>query len=398
MTKLSSAARNITPSATEKTSFLANQLKRQGIDILSFAQGEPDFDTPEIIRKAGKRAIDNGDTRYTDVPGIYELRTAVAEKFRRENGLDYSPEEVIVSSGGKQALYVLFRSILDPGDEVLLAVPCYVSYAEQIKLAGGAPVFFETRPEENFRAKAVDIERALTPRTKALVLNSPNNPTGAVISPEELEKIAALAVEKDLLVVADEVYEHLVYDGARHVSLADLNPEIKSRTVTVNSASKTYAMTGWRVGYAAGPEEIIAAMIEIQGHASGNVAAMCQRAALNALESDPALVSEMAGAYARRRDLMVQRVNSLDGLSCREPDGAFYVFASTSGLTGRNWEKGILQNDLDVAEFFLEKAHVAVVPGTAFEYPDYVRFVFAKSEDEINQGFDRIAAALKQLN
>jgi aspartate aminotransferase len=397
MIRLSQFVRNITPSATEETSFLANQLRRRGIDILSFAQGEPDFETPDRIKDAGKKAIDQGYTCYTDVPGIHDLRIAVAEKFRRENNIDYDPAEVMISAGAKHALYVLFRSVLDPGDDVLIATPCYVSYAEQIKLAGGNPCYFKTRPEQNFRPLCRDIELALRPNTKALVLNSPNNPTGAVVQKDELHKIADLAVEKNFLVITDEVYEHLRYDDNQHISIASLNEDIKARTVTINSTSKTYAMTGWRVGYAGGPREIIDAMSELQGHASGNVAELCQWAAITALQIDKAVIDNMVATYGRRRDLMVDRINAIDGLQCRKPDGAFYVFADIKNLLGRKWEKGILQNDFDVVQLFLKKAHVAIIPGTAFNYPNYVRFVFAKSEKDINQGFDRIAEAVSRL-
>ena len=397
MVRLSTAVKNTTPSSTEKTSFLANQLRRQGIDIISFAQGEPDFDTPDHIKQAGKEAIDNGHTRYTDIPGIHDLRIVVAEKFNRENGINYDPSEVIVSAGAKHALYVLFRSVLNQGDDVLVATPCYVSYAEQIKLAGGNPCFYTTDPEKNFRPTVQDIEAAITPNTTVLVLNSPNNPTGAVVQKKELHKIANLAVQNDLLVITDEVYEHLIYDNNQHISIASMSDGIKARTVTINSASKTYAMTGWRVGYAGGPKKIINAMSELQGHVSGNVAEMSQWAAIAALKSPKEIIESMVMVYSKRRDIMVERINAIEGIRCRKPDGAFYVFASIEGLLGQRWEKGIIQNDLDVAEFFLEKAHVAVVPGSSFEYQNYLRFVFAKSEADINKGFDRIREAVSQI-
>jgi aspartate aminotransferase len=393
-TRLSKAVLGINPSPTEATSFLANQMKMDGIDIISFAQGEPDFDTPLNISREAARAIDEGYTRYTDVPGIREVREAVAEKFEKENGIRYRPSEVMVSNGGKQVLYLLFRTICDPGDEVIVPTPCNVSYEEQIKLSGAVPVFAPTKKENHFRLTRKDIEKFITPKTKAVLINSPNNPTGAVCEEKDLREITDLAVTHDIFIVTDEVYEHLLYDGRKHVSIAAFGEDARRNTVTVNSASKTYAMTGWRIGYAGGPEDVISGMTTLQGHVSGNVCSVSQKALLEALRGPQDAVSEMRDSYAKRRDLMVEKINSIPGLSCIRPDGAFYCFADIEGLYGKQWREGTLKNDMDAAAFFLKEAHVAVVPGTGFRWGGYVRFVFANSEEDIVKGLDRIGSAV----
>ncbi len=394
---ISKSVAGISPSATESTSFLANQMKRQGIDIISFAQGEPDFDTPDHIKKAAISAINNGFTKYTNVPGIPELRKAVAEKFKRENGITYEEDQVIISNGGKQALYELFRTICDEGDEVLIPTPCYVSYAEQIKLTGAKPLFFETKEENNFRPTLEEVKESYNLQVKAFIINSPNNPTGSIFEKGELKKIVDFLVEKGVYIITDEVYEHLIYDGKKHISVASLGEKEKEMSITVNSVSKTYAMTGWRVGYAAGPKEIIKGMINLQGHASGNVNSIAQKATLEALNGTQAPVKSMVEEYTKRREYMVSRLNKIEGIQCQYPDGAFYTFPNITALYGKKYEGNTINNDLDVAKFFLEKAHVAVVPGVAFNYPDHVRFVFAKSMEEIKEGLDRIEQAIKKL-
>jgi len=387
----------ISPSATEETSFLANQLKSQGIDIISFAQGEPDFDTPDNIKETAIAAIKAGFTKYTDVPGIPELRKAVADKFKRENGIDYELDQIIISNGGKQALYEVFRTICEKGDQVLIPTPCYVSYAEQIKLTGAEPIFFKTKEENNFRPTLEEVLENITPNVKAFIINSPNNPTGSVFEKEHLEKIAKFLVGRGVYMITDEVYEHLVYDGRNHISVASLGKEEKEMSITVNSVSKTYAMTGWRVGYTAGPREIIKAMNNLQGHATGNVNSIAQKATIEALNGNQEPVRNMVKEYAKRREYMVERLNKIEGISCRYPDGAFYTFPNVTALYGKKYDGNIIRSDVDVAKFFLNKAHVAVVPGLAFNYSGYVRFVFAKSIEEIKEGLDRIEKAIKEL-
>lgn len=394
---ISKSVANISPSATEETSFMANQLKRQGIDIISFAQGEPDFDTPDNIKKAAIAAIRAGFTKYTDVPGIPELRKAVADKFKRENGINYEPDQIIISNGGKQALYEVFRTICEEGDQVLIPTPCYVSYAEQIKLTGAEPIFFKTKEENNFRPTFEEVLANLTPRVKAFIINSPNNPTGSVIVKEQLEKIAKFLIDRRVYIITDEVYEHLVYDGNNHISVASLGEKEKEMSITVNSVSKTYAMTGWRVGYAAGSREIIKAMNNLQGHAAGNVNSIAQKATIEALNGTQEPVRNMVKEYEKRREYMVKRLNQIEGIRCRYPDGAFYTFPNVTALYGKKYDGNTIRSDVDVAKFFLNKAHVAVVPGLAFNYSGYVRFVFAKSMEEIKEGLDRIEKVIKEL-
>jgi len=408
MTKnlISKSIASISPSATEETSFMANQLKRQGIDIISFAQGEPDFDTPENIKEEAISAIKKGFTKYTNVPGIPELREAVADKFKRENGIDYEPDQIIISNGGKQALYEVFRTICEEGDQVLIPTPCYVSYAEQIKLTGAEPAFFKTKEENNFRPTFKEVIANLTHRVKALIINSPNNPTGSIVEKEQLKKIAKLLVERGVYIITDEVYEHLIYDNRKHISVASLGDKEKEMSITVNSVSKTYAMTGWRVGYAAGPKEIIKAMNNLQGHATGNVNSIAQKANVNSIAQKATIealngtqepVRNMVREYGKRREYMVNRLNQIDGIKCQYPDGAFYTFPNVIALYDKEYDGNIIRNDVDVAKFFLKQAHVAVVPGAAFNYPGYVRFVFAKSMEEIKEGLDRIEKAIKEL-
>lgn len=394
---LSKSIANISPSATESTSFLANQMKRQGIDIISFAQGEPDFDTPDNIKKAAIKAINEGFTKYTNVPGIPELRKAVVEKFKRENGINYDEDQVIISNGGKQALYILFRTICNEGEEVLIPTPCYVSYAEQIKLTGAKPLFFKTKEENNFRPTLDEVKESYNPKVKAFIINSPNNPTGSIFEEHVLRDIVKFLIEKGVYIVTDEVYEHLIYDGKKHISVASLGEKEKQMSITVNSVSKTYAMTGWRVGYAAGPKEIIKGMINLQGHVSGNVNSIAQKATLEALNGTQEPVQKMVQEYAKRREYMVNRLNQIEGIKCQHPDGAFYTFPNITALYGRKYNGNILNNDMDIAKFFLEKAHVAVVPGAAFNYPGHIRFVFAKSMKEIDEGLNRIERAIGYL-
>ena len=394
---ISKSIASISPSATEETSFMANTLKRKGIDIISFAQGEPDFDTPDNIEKAAIDAIKAGFTKYTDVPGIPELRKAVADKFKRENGIDYESDQIIISNGGKQALYEVFRTICENGDQVLIPTPCYISYTEQIKLTGAEPIFFKTKEENNFRPTLEEVLENITPNVKAFIINSPNNPTGSIFEKEQLKKIAKLLVDRGVFMITDEVYEHLVYDGKNHISVASLGKKEKEMSITVNSVSKTYAMTGWRVGYAAGPQEIIKAMSNLQGHATGNVNSIAQKATIEALNGTQEPVRNMVKEYEKRREYMVKRLNEIEGIKCNYPDGAFYTFPNVTALYGREYNGNIIGSDVDVAKFFLEKAHVAVVPGLAFNYSGYVRFVFAKSMEEIKEGLDRIEKTIKEL-
>ncbi|GAB4115603.1 MAG: pyridoxal phosphate-dependent aminotransferase [Candidatus Caldatribacteriota bacterium] len=395
---ISKSVADISPSATTSTMSLANKMKREGIDVISFAVGEPDFDTPEHIKEAAIKAIKEGFTKYTDVSGIPELRKAVAEKFQRENGIVYEEDQIVITNGGKQALYEVFRAICEEGDEILVPTPCWVSYAEQIKLTGAKPVFFETKEENNFRLTLEEVSNNYNPSVKAFIINSPNNPTGSVIEEDELRRICAFLLDKEVLIITDEVYEHLIYDGKKHISVASLGEREKEMSITVNSVSKTYAMTGWRVGYVAGPKEIIKGINKLQGHATGNVNSIAQKAAIAALRGPQEPLHKMVQEYVRRRDYMVNRLNQIEGIKCQNPDGAFYTFPNVTALYGRRYDDKVINDDLEVAKFFLEKAHVAVVPGVAFNYPGHVRFGFAKSMQEIEEGLDRIAKTIAGLN
>jgi len=394
---ISKSVAGISPSATESISFLANQLKRQGIDIISFAQGEPDFNTPNNIKEAAIAAIKTGFTKYTDVPGILELRKAVVDKFKRENGITYDVDQIIISNGGKQALYEVFRTICEKGDQVLIPTPCYVSYAEQVKLTGAEPIFFNTKEENNFRPTLEEVTENITPNVKAFIINSPNNPTGSIFEKEQLKKIAKFLVDRGVYIITDEVYEHLLYDGREHISVASLGKKEKEMSITVNSVSKTYAMTGWRVGYAAGPRKIIEAMSNLQGHATGNINSIAQKATIEALNGTQEPVKDMVKEYGKRREFMVKRLNNIEGIKCNYPDGAFYTFPNVTALYGKKYNGTTIENDMGVVKYFLEKAHVAVVPGEAFNYSGHVRFVFAKSMEEIKEGLDRIEKAIKEL-
>ena len=394
---ITSRIKNIKPSATRLFTDKAEALKAKGIDVISFSQGEPDFDTPDNIKNASISATRAGFTKYTTHAGLNELREAICYKFKRENSLEYNPSQIIVSNGAKQVLFNAFMTVCEAGDSVIVPTPCYVTFPEQIKLAGADPIFVPTKEENNFRVTLEDLKSKYTSSVKVILLNSPNNPSGASIMKKDLEEIAKFVIENDLLVITDEVYEKLIYDNNKHKSMASINQEIKDRTITINSVSKTYAMTGWRVGYAAGPKEIISAMIKLQGQSTGSINEMAQKAAIEAFTGSQAKVTEMVNEYAKRREYMVNRLNSMKGVTCKYPDGAFYVFPKISGLYGKMFKCNVLKNEGDVVNLLLDEAQITGVPGSAFEYPDYLRLTFATSMDNIKEGMDRIEAAVNKL-
>jgi len=394
---ISSIISKLSPSATIAVAAKADELKRKGIKIISFATGEPDFDTSENIKEAADQAMKAGFTKYTAVAGIKELREAICIKLKRDNHLDYIPSQIIVSNGAKQALYNAFMTICEQGDEVLLPTPCYVTFPEQVKLAGGTPVYVPTKEENNFRITLEELKTKYTPKTKVLVFNSPNNPSGAVCKGDDLEKIANFLVDKGIWVITDEIYENITYDKTEHISIASLGQEIKNQTIMVNGLSKTYAMTGWRVGYAAGPEEIISAMVKFQGHVTSNINSIAQKGAIEALTGPQEMIKAMCKEYAIRRDYIVKKLNSIRGISCNSPDGAFYVFPNITKLYGACLGNNIINNEMDVVNYILEEAHVAVVPGEAFNYPDHIRLTFAISIDDIKEGLKRIESAINKL-
>ncbi len=398
---LADRLKTLAPSSTLAVQAKARELRRRGVDVISFGAGEPDFDTPERIKQAAIQAMRRGQTKYTEVGGVPELRAAVCAKFKRDNGLAYEPADVLVSCGAKHTLFNLAVAMLNPGDEVLVPSPFWVSYPEQTRLVGAVPVAVPTSETTGFDLDPERLRAAVTPRTKVIVLNSPNNPTGAVFSPASLAAVAKLALERDLFVVSDECYEALTFEG-RHASIAALGPEIKARTLVVNTCSKAYAMTGWRIGFAAGPRELIAAMTDIQSQVTSNPSSIAQWAAVEALIGPQDEVAKMAGEFDRRRRLIVQGLNALPGVSCVMPRGAFYVFANVSRLFGRTWKTAggtttTLKSSLDVTAFLLEEARVAVVPGLDFGSDDHVRLSYATSDALITDGLARMAAALGRL-
>lgn len=397
--QLAERVKTISPSPTLGIDARAKQMKSAGIPVISFGAGEPDFDTPQHIKQEGIEAIRRGFTKYTPTPGIPELKQAICDKLEKDNGLIYEPFEIIVSVGAKHALYNAFQVLCNPGDEVILLAPYWVSYAEQVRLAGAAPVVVETSAENGFIPDVEAIAARLTPRSKVLVLNSPNNPTGAVYPRSILERVAELAVSRDLVVISDEIYEKLVYGETEHVSIAVLGPEIRNRTLVVNGVSKTYAMTGWRIGYAAGDRRLIKAMADLQSHSTSNPASMAQMASLAALTGTQEPVEEMRREFAVRRDLMVAGLNRIPGVECHLPQGAFYIFARVSSLFGRRAKGGtVIDGSEALAEYLLTEGHVAVVPGTAFGAQDYIRLSYATSREKVEAGLAQIRAAVEQLS
>ena len=397
---LADRLKTLAPSSTLAVQAKARELRAKGIDVISFGAGEPDFDTPQRIKDAAVEAMRRGQTKYTEVGGIPELRAAVCAKLKRDNGLEYTPAEVLVSCGAKHTLYNIATALLNPGDEMLVPSPFWVSYPEQARLLGAVPVAVETREATGFDLDPERLRASLTPRTKVVVLNSPNNPTGAVFSRAALEDVGRVAVERRLWLVSDECYESLTFEG-RHLSVASLAAEIKARTIVVNTCSKAYAMTGWRIGYAAGPRELIRAMTDVQSQVTSNPSSVAQWAAVEALSGPQDEVAKMAGEFDRRRRLIVGGLNALPGVSCVMPKGAFYAFANVSGLFGRTWAQGsartTLKGSLDVTSFLLEAARVAVVPGVDFGSDAHVRLSYATSDALISDGLERMKAAIANL-
>ncbi len=388
--RLSKRAAGIAASATLAVSAKAKQMKADGIDVVSFGAGEPDFDTPAFIKDAAKEGLDKGLTKYTAASGTPELKKAIAEKLRRQNGLDYQPSQVVISCGGKHALYGAFQVLLDPGDEVLLPSPYWVSYPEQIKLADGKVVELRGQEENDFKLKPEQIVQAINERTRILVLNSPSNPGGFAYTPSELKAIAEAVVDEDIIVFSDEIYEHLVYGNQKFVSFATLADGLMEKTVTFNSLSKTYSMTGWRIGYAAGPQEIISAMGRLQSHETSNPVTFCMYAAIAALQGDQTCVAQMRDEFAKRGQHMWQRLNAIKGISCIKPAGAFYCFPNVSGC----YEKLGVSGSVAFANALLDKVNVALVPGIAFGWDTHVRLSFATSTEQIDKGLDRLAKLL----
>jgi aspartate aminotransferase len=390
-TRVSRRIGAIAESATLKVDAKAKALKASGRPIISYGAGEPDFPTPEhIVESAVAAVIDPKNHRYTPAPGLPELREAIAEKTRRDSGWAVSASQVIVTNGGKQAVYQAFQALLDEGDEVLVPTPYWTTYPEVIALAGGVMVDVFAGADQGYRVTVAQLEAALTPKTKVLLFVSPSNPTGAVYSIEETKAIGEWALSKGLWVVADEIYQNLTYEVERAPSITEVVPGLTNQTILVNGVAKTYAMTGWRLGWMVSPPDITAAAGNLQSHLSSNVSNISQRAAIAALNGDQSIVTEMKKAYARRRDLMVAELSKVDGFVVPEPGGAFYVYADVTGLLGREWGGNLVTNTLQLADYILDVAEVAVVPGEAFGPSGYLRFSYALGDDELLEGLHRL--------
>jgi aspartate aminotransferase len=384
----------VVPSVTLAVNAKATALRGRGVDVFGFGVGEPDFDPPTSVLDAAKRAIDGGAHKYTAVTGIPALKRAICDDHLRRRGQRATESNVCVSVGAKQALFNVALALYEPGDEVVIPTPCWVSYPEQVRLAGAEPVFLPAREEDDWLVSGDALARVLGPRTKAVILCTPSNPTGAAYPEARMRDLAAALRESDCWIIVDEIYAELVYDGFRHVSIASVAPDLAARTVIVDGVSKTYAMTGWRIGWAIAPPSLVEALDLVQGQSTSNAATIAQHAALAALTGPQDTVEAMRGKFERRRDVMVSGLNSVPGVRCRKPEGAFYAFADCRGLYGIEHDGKTITSDDDVAFFLLERAHVAAVPGEAFGAPGYVRFSYATSEERIKAGIDSIRRAI----
>lgn len=397
--KISSRLDPIKPSITLAVTAKAAKLKAAGVDIVSFGAGEPDFDTPDHIKAAAQDSLSKMVGKYTEVGGILPLRTAIAAELAKVHNTPFTPEQILVSSGAKHSLYNLFMALLDPGDEVLIPAPYWVSYPDMVMLAGGRPVILPTTADENFAITAQAVADACTPRTRAIVLNNPSNPTGAVYSRTQLEALAKVVVEKDILVISDDIYRQLVYGNAQYISIASLGPEVAKRTIFVDGVSKTYAMTGWRIGYTAGPQPLIAAMAKIQGQSTSNPTHISQIATLAALTGPQDCVATMRKAFDERRIEMVRLLREIPGVTCSEPHGAFYAFPDLSAFIGKKSAEGsVLDDDVQLCDWLVEVGKVAVVPGSGFGAPGHVRLSYACSMANIQKGLARLRDALASLS
>lgn len=393
----SKKAEQIAPSLTLAITAKAKQMKAEGLDVIGFGAGEPDFNTPENIQKAAIEAMKKGMTRYTPASGIVELKNAIIKKFHNDNSLEYTQSQIVISTGAKQCLANVFQAILNPGDEVLVPVPYWVSYPELIKLSDGVPVFVHSGEENNFKYTLDALRKHVTKKTKAIILNSPNNPTGTVYDRKELEDIALFCKEHDLIIVSDEIYEKLIYGDKEHVSIASISQDAYERTIVINGVSKTYAMTGWRIGYAAGNETIIKLMSNIQSHTTSNPNSIAQYAAVEAINGEQETIKFMIGEFKNRRNYMVDRINAINNISCINPEGAFYVMININNLLEKTFNGEKIKDSMDFSRLLLEDEKVAVIPGDAFGINNYIRLSYATSMDNIKEGLDRIERFISKI-
>ncbi len=391
---VSKRAARIEPSGTQAVTQRIRDLKLEGKDVLPFSSGEPDFPTPEHIARAGQEAIGKGYTKYTPVAGIPEVREAIRDHLEEYYRVSYKPDQIVVGNGAKQILIQAMIALLDPGDEVIIPVPCWVSYPEQVKLADGIPVLIERKMEDDFRLRPEQVAEKITPRTKMMILCNPDNPTGSVMKEEDLRGIAELAVRHRFYVISDEIYSRLIYDGHKHVAFAAFSDAVKQQTITVNGFSKAYAMTGWRLGYAAAPKEIIKAMSEIQGHFTSGANAISQWAGVAALRGPQDTVEEMRQEFDRRRKTMVRRLQGMKGIRCNNPQGAFYVYPKITDWVGRKIGNKEIRGSLDFCQAMIEEAGIGFVPGVGFLQEGYVRITYACSMEQVEEGMNRMERVL----
>lgn len=392
---LSKRVQSIKPSPTLAIDAKAKALKAQGIDVISFGTGEPDFDTPAHIKEAAKQALDAGFTKYCPVTGTPDLKNAIIAKFKRDNNLEYTQDEIIVSCGAKHSLYNLFQAVLNPGDQIIVPAPYWVSYPDMAALAGAKTKVVKTREADGFKLTAAQLLKAISPKTKMIVINSPSNPTGGTYTADELAALAKICVERNILIVADDIYEKLVYDHFTFTSIVTAFPAAKPITIVVNGVSKSYSMTGWRIGYAAGPKEIITAMGNIQSQSTSNPTSIALKASVAALNGDQTPVEAMRTEFEKRRNYIVERLNSMKGVSCFNPQGAFYVFPCIKKLLGKTYDGKLISTCNEMAEYLLERGRIAVVPGSAFGAPGYLRLSYATSIENIQTGLDRFEEAIR---
>ncbi|MCA6080095.1 MAG: pyridoxal phosphate-dependent aminotransferase [Endomicrobium sp.] len=386
---------SIKPSPTLAIDAKAKALKQQGVDVINFGVGEPDFDTPANIKEAAITAINAGFTKYCPVAGTPELKNAIINKLKRDNGLTYAPDEIIVSSGAKHSIYNLIQSVIDDGDEVIIPAPYWVSYTDIVILAGGKPVIINTSDKTNFKIIPENIEKVLTSKTKAIIINSPSNPTGVTYAVDELKAIAQVCVKNKILIISDDIYEKLVYDNFKFASIAEVSPEAKESTVVINGVSKAYSMTGWRIGYAAGSKNIISAMTKTQSQSTSNASSISIKAAVEALNGTQQYVEFMRKEFEKRRNYILERLNAVKGVECRKPEGAFYVFPNIKAFLGKSFNGKNISTDIELADYLLDVAKIAVVPGSAFGADGYIRLSYATSIENIKTGIDRLETALK---
>ncbi|MCX8033703.1 MAG: pyridoxal phosphate-dependent aminotransferase [Thermodesulfovibrio sp.] len=395
---ISERAKKVKPSPTLAVDSKAKEMKTKGLDVVNFGVGEPDFDTPEHIKESAIKAIKDGFTKYTPVGGIDELKEAIIEKLEKENGLKYKKENILVSCGAKHSLYNIAQALFGPGDEVIIPAPYWVSYPDQVLLNDATPVIVDTYEKDDFMLLPEALKEKITPNTKAIIINSPSNPTGFIYDEKTLQAIAEIALKNNLYIISDEIYEKLIYDNNKHISIASFSEEIKEKTIVVNGLSKSHAMTGWRIGYAAGPVEIIKAMTNIQSQSTSNPTSIAQKAAVAALKGPQDFVEIMRKEFEKRRNYLVDELNKIFGISCKMPKGAFYAFPNVNKILSKKVNSYEINSSMDLSIYLLEKAQVALVPGSAFGAEGYIRISYATSIDNLKKGIERIKKALEEIS